>query len=83
MNGEQIRAARMLLGWKAEDLARESGVSYPTVQRLDATRGPVSGRFETVDSVRKALEAQGVQFLEAGDEARGVGVALMAWESGQ
>ena len=76
MEGEQIRAARALVGWTAADLARESGVSYPTVQRLDATRGQVSGRHETVQAIRKALEAQGVQFLDAGQVAAGPGVAL-------
>ena len=76
MEGEQIRAARALVGWTAADLARESGVSYPTVQRLDATRGQVSGRHETVQAIRKALEAHGVQFLDAGQVASGPGVAL-------
>lgn len=76
MNGEQIRAARALVGWSAADLAAKSGVSYPTIQRLDATRGPVSGRHETVEALRKALEAQGVQFLEGGQVAAGPGVAL-------
>lgn len=76
MQGEQIRAARALLGWTAADLAEKSGVSYPTVQRLDATKGPVGGRFETVDAVRRALESAGIQFLEAGAAAVGPGVAL-------
>jgi transcriptional regulator with XRE-family HTH domain len=76
MNGEQIRAARALLGWTAAELAERSGVSYPTVQRMDAARGMVSGRHETVEAIRKALEAGGVQFLEFGQVAAGRGVAL-------
>ncbi len=76
MNGEQIRAARALLGWTAHDLAEKSGVSYPTIQRLDATKGTVSGRFETVETIRRTLGAHGIQFLEAGEQAEGVGVAL-------
>lgn len=76
MQGEQIRAARALLGWTASDLAEKAGVSYPTIQRLDATKGPVGGRFETVDAVRRALESAGIQFLEAGAAAAGPGVAL-------
>ena len=76
MLGEQIKAARALLGWTASDLAEKSGVSYPTVQRLDATKGPVGGRHETVEAIRKALEAGGVQFLEKGNAAAGSGVAL-------
>ena len=76
MQGEQIRAARALLGWTAADLAERSGISYPTIQRLDATKGPVGGRFETVDAVRRALEAAGIQFLEAGGVSAGVGVSV-------
>lgn len=76
MDGEQIRAARALIGWTAADLAQHSGVSYPTVQRMDAAKGPVSGRHGTVEAIRKALEAQGVQFLEAGQVATGAGVAI-------
>ena len=76
MNGEQIRAARALLGWTAAGLAERSGVSYPTVQRMDAAKGAVSGRHETVERLRLALEAAGVQFLDAGQIAKGSGVAL-------
>lgn len=76
MLGEQIKAARALLGWTASDLAERSGISYPTIQRLDATKGPVGGRHETVEAVRKALEAGGVQFLETGHVTAGPGVAL-------
>jgi len=78
MNGEHIRAARAFLGWTAAELAKESGVSYPTIQRIDATRGPVSGRYETIEAIRKALEAQGIQFLDTGETALGAGVALKA-----
>jgi predicted transcriptional regulator len=77
MNGEQIRAARALVGWSANDLAKASGVSYPTIQRLDATRGPVSARHDTVEAIRHALEGQGIQFLKGGDAAKGDGVALI------
>jgi transcriptional regulator with XRE-family HTH domain len=76
MTGEQIRAARALIGWKASDLASASGVSMPTIQRIDATRGPVPGRYETIEAIRIALEGAGVQFLESGHVATGPGVAM-------
>lgn len=76
MNGEQIRAGRVLAGMTAQQLADASGVSYPTIQRLDATRGLVSARHDTVEAISKALEARGVQFLEDGQVAAGPGVAL-------
>ncbi len=76
MTGEQIRAARALLSWKAADLARASSVSVPTIQRIDSTKGKVAGRYETIEAIRKALEAQGIQFLDTGETALGAGVAL-------
>ena len=76
MTGEQIRAARALIGWKASDLATASGVSMPTIQRIDATRGPVPGRYETIEAIRLALEGAGVQFLVDGQMASGAGVAM-------
>lgn len=76
MTGEQIRAGRNLLGWTAAELAKQSGVSYPTIQRLDATQGEVGGRHATIEAVRKCMESQGVQFLDQGDVAKGKGVAL-------
>ena len=76
MKGEQIRAARALLGWKASDLARNSGVSYPTIQRLDSTTGTISGRYDTIEKIRVTLVKAGVQFLDTGEVALGAGVAL-------
>ena len=76
MYGEQIRAARSLLGWRVADLAEASGVSVPTVQRMDATKGEVTGRHATVLSIQNALEAQGIQFLDDGQVAAGPGVAM-------
>lgn len=76
MDGEQIRAARMLLGITAQELAELAGVSVPTIQRMDSAKGTVSGRHDTVEKVRRALKAQGIQFLEAGDTSKGRGVVL-------
>lgn len=76
VTGEQFRAGRILVGWTAAELGEKAGVSYPTVQRIDATRGAVSGRHSTIEALRKALEGAGVEFLEEGDAASGPGVAM-------
>jgi len=76
MHGEQIRAARALLGWRVKDLAEAADVSVPTVQRMDAAKGAVPGRHDTVTSIKSALEAAGVQFLDNGDVSAGPGVAI-------
>lgn len=76
MTGEQIRAARALLKWSARELAEASGIGWATIQRLESKDGPLAGYGQTHDAIRKALEAQGVQFLEGGQVAAGPGVAL-------
>jgi transcriptional regulator with XRE-family HTH domain len=58
----QIKAARALIGWSQEDIARISGVSIPTIKRLEATEGPIGGRVETGERIVAALEAAGVEF---------------------
>lgn len=76
MTGEQIRAARALLKWSAKKLADESGIGWATIQRLESKDGPLAGYADTHEAIRKALEAQGIQFLEDGQVAAGPGVAV-------
>lgn len=75
ITGEQIRGARALLGISGRELAELAGISYPTVQRIEA-QGTSKSSVGTVDAIRKALEAKGVQFLANGEVAAGLGVAL-------
>lgn len=58
----QIKAARALLGWSQDDLAARSGVSQPTIKRLEAEGGELGGREETGEKMRRALEKAGVEF---------------------
>lgn len=73
----QIRAARALLGWSGAQLAQAAGVSLQTIRRMESDLGPGRSSAANVDSVRRALEAAGVLFLE-GDDAgtAGPGVRL-------
>ncbi len=68
--GQQIRAARALLGWEQKQLASAAGVSVETVRRLERTVGPVSAYTGTLDRVTKVLEDAGVDFTN--DDAPGV-----------
>ncbi len=76
MTGEQVRAARALLKWSASKLAELSGVSYPTIQRLESKDGPLAGYADTHDAIRKALESHGIQFLDSGQVSTGISVAV-------
>lgn len=73
---EQLRQARAALGWTQAKVAETAGVSLPTIKRLESGCGNLAIRLETLSNLEAALKAQGVQFLEAGDSARGAGVAL-------
>ena len=68
----QVKAARALLAWSQSDLARASGVSEPTIARLESVDGPVGGRADTGAKLQAALEAAGVIFIDENGEGPGV-----------
>jgi transcriptional regulator with XRE-family HTH domain len=70
----QIKAARALLGWSQEEMAAVANVSIPTIKRLEAVDGPMGGRSETGDKIRKALQSAGIEFIE--ENGGGPGVRL-------
>jgi predicted transcriptional regulator len=74
ITSELIRAARALLRWNQGDLARRSGVSVPTIKRLEATPGILAAQSSTVAALRRALESAGIEFTNGG----GPGVRLKA-----
>jgi transcriptional regulator with XRE-family HTH domain len=67
ITSEQIRAARALLRWEQRNLAEASGVSLPSIKRLETSPGNLSAQPRTIDALRAALEAAGVEFTN-GDE---------------
>jgi transcriptional regulator with XRE-family HTH domain len=66
VTAQKLRAARALLGWTQDDLAERSGVSKPTIARMELTEGE-SGYPATRDKLRACLQAEGIIFLN-GDE---------------
>ncbi len=73
-SGSQIRAARGLLGISAAELAERAGVTWKTIQRFETAEGVPPNRSGTLDKVRAALEAQGIEFF--GDPETSPGVRL-------
>jgi len=71
--GEQIRAARALLRWSAVQLARRAGVSWRSVQRAESAVGVPAMHTMTLNKVREALTAEGIEFLQ---NSNGQGVRL-------
>jgi len=66
----QVRAARAMLKWSQQDLASASGVSPPTIKRMEAREGPIRGTTNNLWKVQRALEGAGVEFID--DDAPGV-----------
>lgn len=74
MTAEQLRAARGLLRIGQQELADMSGVSNPTIRRLEAMDGELSGHTSTIRALQTALEAAGVEFIP--ENGGGAGVRL-------
>jgi predicted transcriptional regulator len=71
----QIKAARALLGWSQDDLAKKSGISEATVKRLEAVDGDLGGRAETGEALVAALQEAGVEFIPENGGGAGVRIA--------
>jgi transcriptional regulator with XRE-family HTH domain len=70
---DQFRAARALLGWSQTELARQAGMSLPTVKRVETERGPKvsdEARF----ALQQALSLGGIDFID--ENGGGPGVRL-------
>jgi len=70
----QIKAARALLGWSQDDLARAAEVSIPTIKRLEASDGALGGRCQTAEKIVGGIMAAGVEFID--ENGGGPGVRL-------
>lgn len=75
VTAEQLRAARGLLRIGQQELAEMSGVSNPTIRRLEAMDGELSGHTSTIRALQAALEAAGVQFIPENGGGAGVRMA--------
>jgi transcriptional regulator with XRE-family HTH domain len=63
----QVKAARALLGWSQIDLAEKSGVSIPTIERLEGADGAIGGRPETAEKIIAAFERAHIEFQNHGE----------------
>ena len=69
----QMRAARALLGLDQRGLAERSGLSLPTIQRMEASDGQVRGTVDSLVKVVQALEVSGIELLGEGAPSRATG----------
>ena len=74
LTSPQIRAARALIRWSAEELSRHSSVSLRTIRRAELADRQTTMTAANDLAVRRALEAAGVEFTD--ENGGGVGVRL-------
>lgn len=74
----QLRAARGLLGIDQRELAEMSGLSVPTIQRMEASEGVIRGNVDSLMKLIGALADAGLELIGEGSTsaAGGRGVRL-------
>jgi transcriptional regulator with XRE-family HTH domain len=79
ITSEQIRAARAMIRWEQRDLADASGVSLPSVKRLETSPGPLAAQPKTSAALKSALELAGIEFtngVQPGVRLKAVQIAM-------
>lgn len=72
ITAEQMRAARALLRLSQEKLSIETGVSIPTIKRMEGGTGAVAGTYTNVSKIVSTLEKNGIQFVKENGGGCGV-----------
>ena len=62
----QLRAARALLGMDQRALAEASGLSLPTIQRMEASEDVIRGQVESLMKLIDALQGAGIELIAQG-----------------
>ena len=74
LTSAQIRAARALIRWSAEDLAKETTLSVTTIRRAELKDSETRLTSSNDRAIRHALESAGVEFID--ENGGGPGVRL-------
>ena len=73
ISAAQLRAARALAGLDQKRLADLSGLSAPTIQRMEASEGVVRGNVDSLMKLIAALDAAGIELIGEGVTSTGGG----------
>lgn len=73
IESSQIKGARAMLDWSQQTLAEKSGVSLPTIKRIESA-GPGRSSLDTITAIKTALETAGIEFIS--ENGGGPGVRL-------
>jgi transcriptional regulator with XRE-family HTH domain len=69
----QLRAGRALLGIDQRQLADLSGLSVPTIQRMEASETMVRGNVDSLVKLIAAFETAGIEMIDDGAVSNSVG----------
>lgn len=69
ISARQMKAARALLGMDQRTLAQLSGVSLPTIRRMEGSEDNVRANVDTLVKVVEALEAAGIELIGEGAQS--------------
>jgi transcriptional regulator with XRE-family HTH domain len=69
----QLRASRGLLGIDQRKLAQLSGLSMPTIQRMEASEGVIRGNVVSLMKLVAALDAAGLELISDNATSSGGG----------
>ena len=75
LTSAQIRAARALIHWSAEHLAKVSEIGVSTIRRAELEPSETKLTRVNDQAIRRTLEEAGVLFIDA-DRGAGPGVRL-------
>jgi transcriptional regulator with XRE-family HTH domain len=62
----QMRAARAMLGMDQRDLAERTGLSLPTIQRMEASEDVIRGNVDSLMKLIAGLEEAGIVLIGEG-----------------
>ena len=68
-----MRAARALLGLDQRELAQASGLSLPTIHRMESCDGVVRGNVDSLMKLVDAFAAGGIELIGEGAASSGGG----------
>src|SRR5438105_12669574 len=77
----QLRASRALLGIDQRKLADLSGLSLPTIQRMEASDGVIRGNVDSLVKLSDALAAAGIELIGENSVSHGSGRGVRLIES--
>ncbi|WP_454745888.1 transcriptional regulator [Ciceribacter selenitireducens] len=72
ITGAQIRAARGLIRWTAQDLAQAAVVGISTVRRAEAEDRAPTITAANLNAIQSALENAGIEFIPENGGGAGV-----------